>query len=462
MKNVILVWNDIFLQTIRIAGGPPGPIARNGAMMHIAMYEAINSILPTPQRREAYLSGIVDPANNSDRNSAMIMAAYTVLKHNYQHSVYSAQFGGFTIANANKISTFLDEKKVETLAQFASPTPALNVKGETHGIHVATVMIANRAADGANVPMPYDSATTIVGKWRNSGSGNAATPNWGKVKTFSGAASDAFRPTLPGGLGSLDDLLSSDIYAAQLNEVKSLGAHDSTTRTPEQTEIAIFWANDLDGTSKPPGQLYDLTQVVALQKGLGDAMGGDKLVECARLFALVAVSMGDAAVVAWDAKYDTVTSLWRPESAIRNAYQHQNPRIQGDGNWKPLSALPNGTRFSPPFPAYVSGHATFGAAHAAIMRLFFGTDNVTFELSTEDPHAIRENGVKKTRTFNSFTEAALENARSRVYLGVHFQFDGDNGFLSGKSSSEYIFANLWKKTGVEARKVTVQAKEVVG
>ncbi len=110
-----------------------------------------------------------------------------------------------------------------------------------------------------------------------------------------------------------------------------------------------------------------------------------------------------------------------------------------DPKWKPLSVDPNGNRFSPPFPAYVSGHATFGAAHAAIMRGYFGTDNVTFTATTEDPNAKDVNGNSLTRTFNSFTVAALENARSRIYLGVHFQWDGDHGFLSGSALGEHVF-----------------------
>ena len=241
-------------------------------------------------------------------------------------------------------------------------------------------------------------------------------------------------------------MAASDEYAAQYNEVKELGAYNSATRTAEQTEIAFFWANDLDGTSKPPGQLYQLTQVVAMQKGYGLAADSSKFAETARLFALVAMTMADAAVVAWDAKYDTVINLWRPETAIHDAWQHNNHKITGDGNWKPLSAMPNGTRFSPNFPAYISGHATFGAAHAGAMRHFFGTDNVTFELTTEDPHAVNDsNGVRKTRTFNSFTDAALENARSRVYLGVHFQWDGDNGFLSGSRLANFVANNFLMK-----------------
>jgi hypothetical protein len=113
------------------------------------------------------------------------------------------------------------------------------------------------------------------------------------------------------------------------------------------------------------------------------------------------------------------------------------------------------THFSPPFPAYISSHATFGAAHAAAMRLVLSTDNITFTLTTEDPNAV---GV--TRNFNSLTAAALENGRSRVYLGVHFQWDGDNGFLSGTKVGEYVATNFLRP--VPALLTTMLVPEAVG
>jgi PAP2 superfamily len=164
-------------------------------------------------------------------------------------------------------------------------------------------------------------------------------------------------------------------------------------------------------------------------------------VENARLFALVAIAMGDAGIVAWDAKFaPNYINLWRPESAVQLADTDGNLVTREDRNWQPLSVNPaNGEHFTPPFPAYVSGHATFGAAQAGIMRHYFGTDNVTFELDTDDPSVPY---VK--RRFNSFSSAALENGRSRVYLGVHYQWDADNGYDSGTKLADYVFANFLK------------------
>jgi hypothetical protein len=246
------------------------------------------------------------------------------------------------------------------------------------------------------------------------------------VRPFTLNRGDRFRPPRPGGYLSVTELLRSAEYAAQLNEVKRLGRANSTDRTAEQTQIAFFWANDLDGTYKPPGQLLGLTQGVAEGRDLDVA-------EQARLFALVSLALADAAIVAWDAKYSTDLDLWRPETAIREANTDGNADTVRDAGWQPLSADRSGNHFSPPFPAYVSGHATFAGAHAAAMRGYFGTDNVLFTADTEDPHAA---GV--TRTFTSFSAAALENARSRVYLGVHYQWDADHGLLSGTAAGEHV------------------------
>jgi hypothetical protein len=242
-----------------------------------------------------------------------------------------------------------------------------------------------------------------------------------------------FRPPFPGNYANKIDLLLSPEYAAQFNEVKLLGAANSSARTAAQTRIAFFWANDVDGTYKPPGHLFRITQIVAQQRNLS-------LLETARLFALVGLVMGDAAIVAWDAKYRLPINLWRPETAIRLADQDGNFLTEADPNWQPLSINTAGQRFSPAFPAYVSGHATFGAAHAGIMRNFFGTDNVTFTADTDDPNA---EGIK--RTYNSFSSAALENGRSRIYLGVHFQWDGDHGFWSGTQLADFVYAKVLQK-----------------
>jgi PAP2 superfamily len=417
MPDVVIEWNNIYLESIRKIGGAPCPIARAGAMMHVAMYDAVNAISPTAQ---PYLTGLPVPDVDTSTEAAAIYAAHTVLC-----SVYPS------------IVNFLNDELKASIKDLTAPDNDI-MKGKSFGEAIGNLVIQNRTGDGSAVKMPYTPGNE-PGDWRPTGSGEAVTPEWPNVKPFAIIAKDQFRPPFPGGYTNKRDLLKSAEYAAQFNDVKRLGSVLSTVRTPEQRLIAFFWANDLDGTYKPPGQLFRFTQIVALQRNLS-------LEKKARLFALVGLALGDAGIVAWDAKYPTdinaskpgvpKISLWRPESAIRLADTDDNLLTQKDAAWEPLSVDRAGKRFSPAFPAYVSGHATFGAAHAGIMRNFFGTDNVSFELDTDDPNAV---GI--TRSFNSFSSAALENGRSRVYLGVHYQWDADHGYISGTNLADYVFAN---------------------
>lgn len=405
-SDPVLYWNDVLLETYKTVGGAPGPLARGGAMVHAAIYDAVNSITTTGQ---PYVYKAEAP--NASVRHAVAHAA---------HDALVAAFPG---------QDFSDE--LATALADAGPDTG---DGTGLGKAAAAAIVANRANDGSGDTTPYP-VNTAPGHWRPTGSGDAATPNWGKVKPFTMTSGAQFRPQHPAGHPSMTSLLSSAEYAAQVNEVKSLGSANSTTRTPEQTQIAHFWANDLDGTYKPPGQLFEHTRIVAGGRGLGT-------VEKARLFALVALAMGDAGIVAWDRKYQTDIDLWRPESAIQLADTDGNAATDADPNWRPLSKFHDGTPFSPPFPAYTSGHATFGGAWAGAMKSFFGTDDITFTATTDDPFA---QGV--TRTFTSFSAAADENARSRIYLGVHYQFDGDYGVSSGKAMAESAAVRYLRAAG---------------
>jgi hypothetical protein len=232
--------------------------------------------------------------------------------------------------------------------------------------------------------------------------------------------------------------IGSPEYAASYNEVKSLGAIDSVTRTAEQTEIGLFWAYDRVGTGSPPVLYNEILRTLAVQQGNTDKQN-------AELFAKASVAMADAAVLAWDVKFEH--DLWRPVTAIRGGDSDGNALTEGDADWVPLGAPggmhPDGVTpiddFTPPFPAYVSGHATFGAAAMHTLALFYGNDNIPFTLtSVELP------GVE--RSFNSFSEAIAENGRSRVYLGIHWDFDDYEGQSLGRAIAEYIFAQPFYST----------------
>jgi hypothetical protein len=436
----VLYWNDVLLEAFRQVGGAPGPLSRAGAMMHLAMYDAANYTQCYKQGRDLRpvdcIGGIYNPGisptprvANPDPETAIDYAAFKVLS-----SVFPAvDFTAF-LAAAEPVAPATDAEKA----------------GRSIGEQAAAVMIAARTGDGSTDTTPYVPSTS-PGQWRPTGSEDAATPNWGKVRRFSRygspqpptdynypvsyqwngtldmspVSSSSARPQLPGGFSSITAMLTSQAYADQVNEVKELGRAGSTTRTPEQTEIAWFWANDLNGTYKPPGQLLDMTRSVSVQRGLNQLQN-------AKLFGAVSLSLADAGIAAWDSKYQTPIDLWRPETAIRLAADDGNAQTVADPSWKPLSADTAEVNFSPAFPAYISGHATFGGAWAAAMKAYFGTDSISFTAETEDPHAADSAGNFLTRSFTSFSQAGLEDARSRIYLGVHYSWDGDYGYATGQ------------------------------
>jgi membrane-associated phospholipid phosphatase len=400
--DVIIDWNNVYIDTIRAVGGPPCPIARAGAMLHAAMYDAVNSVEKT---NEPYLRFYAAPAGTSE------IAAAATAARDVMVSMYPQRAATYEAA------------LTKSLAQV--PSGKAKSDGIALGHTVATTLMAVRAHDGTQTEPVY-----VYGKHPGDycptppdyGS-PPFNPGWGVSMPWTMIKGSQFRTGGPLGHKSMASLLSSRGYADQVNEVKSLGAHNSTTRTPYQTQTAYFWANDVNGTYKPPGQLNAITQVVSADRHL-------TMPQNARLFALVNLALADAGLVAWDCKYDTSIDLWRPVSAIRNADWDHNHWTTVDPNWLPLNA------FTPTFPSYVSGHATFSAAHAAIMTGFFGTDHVTFTVGTDEP--LYTGGP---RTYTSFSQAAIENGRSRVYLGVHYSFDSNDGYKAGTALGQFVYAH---------------------
>jgi hypothetical protein len=250
-------------------------------------------------------------------------------------------------------------------------------------------------------------------------------------------SADQFRPPPP-------PSLTSDAYKQAFKDVYRLGgdpAHGTnTSRTERQTFIAKFWS--YDGTPAicaPPREYNMVTRTIALQqKMLG-------VPDIARLFALVNVSLADAGIAAWDAKY--FYQFWRPVTGIRNAALP----LQADPTYYPLGAQDTNTagpNFTPPFPSYTSGHATFGGALFEILRQFWPDDTPFTFISDE------WNGKNKDvdgmirplipESFKSFSEAERENAESRIYMGIHWQFDADQGIILGTHVGDYVFQNAFR------------------
>jgi PAP2 superfamily len=404
-------WNQALLSAFAASSGAdatPTKLSRAGALVHLALYDTAVSLGMTGSpylTRVSRTSGVgYDIIQNYDT------AASTMIKNLFP-SFDTAQW--YTLARKN--------------------CPNLTPPEGGFSTDVATRVVQNlmtaRAGDGSAATMTY-TPDLSAGQWRPTETGrNAVSPQWGRVTPFAITSGTQFRPSLPGGFSDIGTMLRSSAYAQQVNEVRRVGsaAAPVADRTADQTVAAHFWANDLDGTYKPPGHLFKITQDIATARA-----GTNRI----RLFALVSLAMADAAITGWNTKYETGIDLWRPDTAIAEPENDQNAATTPDAAWQPLSADRSGAHFSPPFPAYLSGHAIFAAAWAGIMKRFYGTDAVTFTVTTQDPYA---SGV--TRTFTSFSAAATEDALSRLWLGVHYRWDAEAGLTAGDQVAAYIFAN---------------------
>ena len=212
--------------------------------------------------------------------------------------------------------------------------------------------------------------------------------------------------------------LDSAEYAEAFNQVKATGGKASTVRTPEQTQIAIFWS-DFSYTAMPPGHWHEIATTIASDRK-------NTLAENARLFALLSMAQADAAIVCWEAKFRY--NLWRPVTAIRRADQDDNPLTEVDAAWDHLLA-------APPFPGYTSGHSAFSKASAEVLAFFCGTDAITFVAGSDALPGV-------FRTFHSLSACADEVGLSRIYGGIHFMFDNVNGKSSGLLIGNFVCANF--------------------
>jgi membrane-associated phospholipid phosphatase len=221
--------------------------------------------------------------------------------------------------------------------------------------------------------------------------------------------------------------LSSETYTADYKEVKALGAAVGSSRTAEQDQIALFWA-DGAGTETPPGHWNSIAQNVA-------AARGNTMEQNARLFALLNIAMADAAICAWDTKH--FYNFWRPVTAIRNGDTDGNAATIRDPNWSSFLA-------TPPFPDYPSGHSTFSGAASRVLAHFYGTDDIAFTTGSDFLPGV-------TRSFTSFSAAASEAAISRLYGGIHFRSANEDGLAAGVAIGEWTFTRFLQPKGNRSR-----------
>jgi hypothetical protein len=286
------------------------------------------------------------------------------------------------------------------------------------GEKAAAAVIALRANDGAfpTVAPPPFTGGNQPGVWRPTPSYNTGTPAafspmaapWlATVTPFAVKSTSQFR-------GKKPPELTSKEYAADYNEVKALGALTGSTRTQEQTDIALFWSDNT------PLQWHRALRGVAAANvtNIGDS---------ARLFALASFSAADAIMTCWDSKIHYV--YWRPVTAIQNGDDDGNPATEPDANWKPLINTPN-------YPDYTSGANNVTAAMTRTMELFFGTDDIPFSV-TSTVAALPAD--KRTRTFARFSDAAAEVVEARILLGIHFRFADTEARDQGRRVAKWTF-----------------------
>jgi hypothetical protein len=438
----ILEWNAVAIQVDQTsysgfgANDQAGPTrsSRALAIESAAMFDAWNSI---NKRYTPYLT-MAPNADNASDAAAVAQAAHDTMVALYPHQ-----------------QALIDAALTQTLSRL--PTGTFVDRGIAVGQYVAQQILQSRANDGSQVPGSYvpDGKPGHHQPDPLNPNQGFLGPAWGQVTPFA-IPSTAAIPTPP------VPALTSLEYTMAYNQAKALGQDVSSVRTTDETELGIFWGYDVArGLGDPPRLYNQIAQLIAAQEN--NSVGDN-----ARMFALINLTMADAGIQAWGVKYRDI--FWRPVVAIQQGNTDGNPDTVADPTWRPLGApktnpLPGENNFTPPFPAYTSGHATFGGAMFKILADFYQTDDVHFSIPftfisdelngvSRDVQAaipdLVQNHVRDElpRTYESFSQAAAENAASRIFLGIHWRFDAIQGISAGDRIADYTFDNLLRPRDV--------------
>jgi hypothetical protein len=374
----------------------PGNESRLYAMMHVAIHDALNAI---DRRFRPYVFD-VQGATGASREAAVASAARNVL-------VQVISKLPATAASPACVHAGIASVEADYAAAIAAlPNNDARMLGIQLGQSSAAAIVAFRSGDGSEKsqidPNCPDPNKTEAGEFLCvPGFPIVAAESWGHVTPFVLHHVSQFRPSPP-------HKLSSKKYAADFNEVKAFGGDGigtPTRRTLEQTQFGLFW---LEGSVLTWNRI---ARNVSANRGLD-------LWENARLFGLLNLAVADAYIAHFDAKYHY--NRWRPVTAVRLAESDGNPDTVGDPTWTPLQQ-------NYPTPTYPSGHSTAGGAAAQVLQEFFGTDNVGFSVCT-----LTLNGCAVSRQYVSFSQAAEENALSRILVGLHFRNDVEEGVKLGR------------------------------
>ena len=372
-----LYWNQVLASGLT---GSPTVTSRSYAMVAAGIHDAVNAT--TGQPDFSFVSGVATVGG--DTRAATAVAARDLLV-----AVNPAKTAIYNAALADSLALV--------------PDGAAKTDGMATGAAIASAMLTQRANDGTTAASNY-APTGNLGDWAPTPPANlgAAVPQWADSQTWVLATNDQFRPAAPPDLGSA-------AYAVAYNQVLEIGSATSAIRTSDQSAAANFWVAAA-GTAP------------WLQAGLGVAeTAGLSTIENARLFALISVSVADAVVGVWDAKYEY--DFWRPVTAIRAGDLDGNAATVGDLLWTPFITTPN-------HPSYISGHSGVAGAASTILASYFG-DAQSF--------CITAGGLN--RCWASYSEAALDAANSRLWGGIHWSFDNEAGLIQGRQIGQYILSS---------------------
>ena len=387
----VIQWNQELQKVLVAPGAQPGSIhpTRTMAITQIAVYDAVNGIVG---HRDPLLVD-VGRAPGASPDAAAASAAHTVLD-----ALLPSQ------------SASIDAFFQSSLSQIGSGESV--DRGVVYGEQVANAVLAARANDGATVTPPVFTPLTGPGEYQLT---PPAFPPAGFTQTrnvtpFVLDSASQFRAPEP-------PALTSNQYATDFNEVKSLGRKTSTTRTADQTAIGTFWG---------AAPIWVVWNQVADQAGVAF---GNSLAQNARLFAALDTTLADSAIALYDSKY--TYHRWRPITAITAADQG-NLNTVADSTWVPLANTAND-------PSYPGAHADFSQAAASVLQDFFHTDAFTFSLSNA--------GVGITRSFTSFSAASNEASNSRIFAGQHFRYDENAGQAQGAAVAEFVVEHAFGRDG---------------
>ena len=380
--DVVTDWNEKVVAAAYTARNTPDMQSRSIAIVHIAMFEALNSIAP---RFTPYRARLPADPGSSPTAAAATAAHYALTR------LFPEQAKDFDAALQASLASVAD-----------GPAKTGGIK---LGEQSAAAILAERAKDGADAPITYR-PFTVAGKYVPTAF--PASSTWNALRPFALKTGDQFRPPAPYALASAQ-------WARDYNEVRTIGAKTGSVRTAEQTDIARFWQLTGAATHNP------VTRQLAAAKGLD-------VFDNARLFALSSIACADAAIAIFDAKY--AYNFWRPVTAIRNGDIDGNDATALDAVWEPYISTPM-------HPEYPCAHCTFQAAAAGVLQTLYGDTVPRFTLtSTTAP------GVN--RVFDRLSDYVADVINGRIYEGVHYRASGDVGAALGRRIGDYVVQSYLK------------------